>query len=287
MKGIKPPRATRRSAPPARQRRVKVEWSPATHFQVPIPKDEPERLADLLSYQVLDTPPEVEFDDITALAAHICQTPIALITLIDSNRQWFKSKVGVSRSETSRDVAFCAHAIMQRNLFVVRDAAADKRFAVNPLVTSSPSIRFYAGAPLVTPDHHALGTLCVIDRVPRVLTREQTQALRALSRQVMAQLEMRRELFRLKQTLLESHRAEKNLVKARHLAETGYRGQSEYLSKVGHELRSNLSGLLSLTEQLLGTEVTPKQRQCLETVKSQVESLLNLTKDIQKFSHAD
>ena len=287
MKGIKPPRATRRSAPPARQRRVKVEWSPATHFQVPIPKDEPERLADLLSYQVLDTPPEVEFDDITALAAHICQTPIALITLIDSNRQWFKSKVGVSRSETSRDVAFCAHAIMQRNLFVVRDAAADKRFAVNPLVTSSPSIRFYAGAPLVTPDHHALGTLCVIDRVPRVLTREQTQALRALSRQVMAQLEMRRELFRLKQTLLEGRRAEKNLIKARQLTETDYRGQSEFLSKVGHELRSNLSGILGLTEQLLGAEVTSKQRQCLETVKSQTESLLNLTKDIQKFSHAD
>ena len=287
MKDLKSPRATRRSAPPARQRRVKVEWSPATHFKVPIPKDEPERLADLLSYQVLDTPPEVEFDDITALAAHICQTPIALITLIDSNRQWFKSKVGVSRSETSRDVAFCAHAIMQRDLFVVRDAVADKRFAVNPLVTSSPSIRFYAGAPLVTPDHHALGTLCVIDRVPRVLTREQTQALRALSRQVMAQLEMRRELFRLKQTLLEGRRAEKNLIKARQLTETDYRGQSEFLSKVGHELRSNLSGILGLTEQLLGAEVTSKQRQCLETVKSQTESLLNLTKDIQKFSQAD
>src|SRR5258708_24782564 len=209
------------------------------------------------------------------------------MAFIASNRQWFKSKVGVSRSETSRDVAFCAHAIMQRNLFVVRDAAADKRFAVNPLVTSSPLIRFYAGAPLVTPDHHALGTLCVIDRVPRVLTREQTQALRALSRQVMAQLEMRRELFRLKQTLLEGHRAEKNLAKARRLAETGYRGQGEFLSKVGHELRSNLSGILSLTEQLLGTEVTPRQRECLETVRSQVESLLNLSKDIQKFSQAD
>ncbi len=103
----------------------------------------------------------------------------------------------------------------------------------------------------------------------------------------MAQLEMRRELFRLKQTLLEGHRAEKNLAKARRLAETGYRGQGEFLSKVGHELRSNLSGILSLTEQLLGTEVTPRQRECLETVKSQVESLLNLTNDIQKFSQAD
>src|SRR2546426_9672551 len=130
MKGIKPSRATRRSAPPASQRRVKVQWSPATHFKVPIPKDETERLADLRSYQILDTPPEPAFDDITALAAHICQSPIALITLIDSNRQWFKSKAGVSRSDPSRGEPFCGNPTVQGHLLVVRDAAADKQSAV-------------------------------------------------------------------------------------------------------------------------------------------------------------
>lgn len=178
--------------------RLSVHWSKARPFPVPIPKDEPERLADLRSFGVLDTPREQCFDDLTRLASHICRVPIALISLIDESRQWFKSKVGVKVAETPRDYAFCAHAIMDHHLFMVRDASRDKRFAANPLVTSNPKIRFYAGVPLVTPDHHALGTLCVIDRVPRMLDREQAEALRLLSRQVMAQLVMHRENLELK-----------------------------------------------------------------------------------------
>ncbi len=164
----------------------------AVQFRVPVPRREKQRLAALDRYRILDTPPEEIFDDITMLASYICGTPIALITLVDPHRQWFKSKVGLTMKETRRDIAFCAHAIMKRTLFVVPDAATDKRFAWNPLVTADPKIRFYAGAPLVTADNHALGTLCVLDRVPRTLTAAQKEAMQALSRQVMALLELRR-----------------------------------------------------------------------------------------------
>jgi len=158
----------------------------------PATKTEAQRIKVLWQYDVLDTVPEEVFDDLTELAARICEAPIALISLIDENRQWFKAKVGVTVSETSRDISFCAHAIKQQDLFIIPDATKDERFASNPLVISDPKIRFYAGAPLITPDGYALGTLCVIDKVPRELRLEQKQALRVLARHVMMQLELRR-----------------------------------------------------------------------------------------------
>ena len=157
-----------------------------------LPANESQRLDVLRRYNVLDSSPELDFDELVLLASQICAAPIALVTLIDSDRQWFKAKVGLEAQETSRDSSFCAQAILQRDLMVVPDALLDERFRDSPLVKESPNIRFYAGAPLITPDGFALGTLCVIDHVPRQLSSEQVRALRSLAREVMTQLEVRK-----------------------------------------------------------------------------------------------
>ena len=166
------------------------------------------RLSALRQYRILDTEPERRIDDLALLASHVCGTPMALITLVDEHRQWFKSRVGVSAAETSRAVSFCAHAIEQQDLFIISDTLQDERFRENPLVTGDPHIRFYAGAPLVTPDGHALGTLCVIDNRSRTLTADQRAALDALRRQVESQLELRRNLIELDEALAARNRAE-------------------------------------------------------------------------------
>ena len=166
------------------------------------------RLQALRKYKILDTDPEKAFDDLTILAASICNTPVALISVIDSDRQWFKSKVGVDINETPLEVSFCAVAIQQPDLFVVPDASKDPRFSANPFVVSEPKIRFYAGAPYASSDGHTLGTLCVVDTVPRQLTPSQEKALLALSRQVQAQFELRKNLIELRSALEERDRAE-------------------------------------------------------------------------------
>jgi len=183
---------------------------------VPV-KDEAARLAALQKYAILDTEPEQAFDDLALLASFVCGTPLAMISLIDENRQWFKAKVGVNVSQTDRDIAFCATAIQQPDVFVVPDALNDERFRNNPLVVGEPNVRFYAGAPLINEDGLALGTICVVDRVPRELGPDQRAALQSLSRLVLAQLEFRRNLLLLKEALAdrtkEEHEREKELLK--------------------------------------------------------------------------
>ena len=156
--------------------------------------DEIQRLEALHRYGILDTSREAEFDDLTRLAAYICEAPIAVVNFVDTDRQWFKSEIGLGVSETSRDISVCTHAIRRKDIFIVPDMAKDERFVHNPLVTGEPFIRFYAGVPLATTDGYALGTICVLDTKPRELDEAQKAALHSLARQVMALLELRRSI---------------------------------------------------------------------------------------------
>jgi formate hydrogenlyase transcriptional activator len=218
-------------------------------MSAPPATSETERLAALHRYAVLDTPPELDFDELAALAAGICRTPIALITLLDHDRQWFKARLGLETLETPRDIAFCDYAIRQAGLFVVEDAVADPRFATNPLVTGEPRIRFYAGAPLITPDGQALGTLCVIDRVPRQLLPEHADALGTLSRQVVAQLQLRRSRQQLMQTIEENRLAQEALRASEELKTRiieSSRDCIKVLDLEGHLLSMNSGGMQML-----------------------------------------
>ena len=190
----------------------------------------------------VDTLPEATYDSITFLASQICNVPIALVSIVDEDRQWFKSRVGLEVSETHRDLAFCAHAINEPDeIMIVTDASSDERFRANPLVTGDPNIRFYAGAPLVTTGGSALGTLCVIDREPRELTEEQRESLRALSVQVMALLELRRTVRELR----EQHEA----------LEEASRQREVLMGTVSHELRTPLTALIGFIGLFIVTSV--------------------------------
>ncbi|MFP4221090.1 MAG: sensor histidine kinase [Phormidium sp.] len=242
----------------------------------PYPENEAQRQQALEQYNLLDTLPEQAFDDITTLAAHVCNTPIALVSLVDRHRQWFKSKVGIDAEETPRDQAFCAHAILDPGeVLVVPNAEADPRFADNPLVTGGPQIRFYAGAPLQTPDGQAIGTLCAIDSQPRELTDEQVQGLQALSRQVVAQMELRRNVAQLSQTLTRLQRTQASLIQSEKMSALG-----QFVAGIAHEINNPVSFILgnlphaqTYTEELL--ELLEHYQRAYPNPEPEIADILN------------
>jgi len=251
-----------------------------------IPENEVERLEALRRYHILDTRSDSAFDDLAELASYICGTPIGLVSLVDSDRQWFKASVGLEVSEMPRDVSFCAHTILANDTLVVEDTLTDNRFADNPLVTSDPKIRFYAGAKLTTSDGHAVGSLCVIDRVPRKLTSAQKEALQALSRQVVAQMEYKRNVLEMAEVIADRKQTDE-LKAAKQAAEAASRAKSEFLANVSHELRTPLNGIIGMTELVLDSELTAEQRENLGVVKSSADALLSLVSDILDFSEIE
>lgn len=222
-----------------------------------IPENEKERIAELKSLEILDSPTEQDYDDVVKLASAICQTPISLVSLIDSQRQWFKAKVGIDTDQTHRDVAFCAHAIHDNELMIVPNAIEDERFSDNPMVTSAPNIRFYAGMPLVTKSGYKIGTLCVIDSEPRELTEQQKFALKTLGKQVINMLELRLKNQRLNKL---NSLQNKFLAIISHDVRNPLVSVSELIGMMGNEmltvddfkgLTSQLQANISLTVELL------------------------------------
>ncbi len=227
-----------------------------------LPENEAERLRRLDELGILDTLEEQAYDDLTHLAAQICDTPIALVSLVDRDRQWFKSHHGLDARETPRDIAFCSHAILSDEVFIVEDSSRDERFHDNPLATDAPHVKFYAGAPLVTNDRLRLGTLCVIANEPRHITLEQKNALQALARQVVSQLELR--------------------LKVKEL-ETLDHAKDEFISMISHELRTPLTsihGSLSLLANNTVGRLNGEQQQMMGIAARNTDRLLCIVNDI-------
>ncbi len=250
------------------------------------PQSEVERIRTLEEYRILDTPPEPEFDALTELASSILGVPIALVSLVDRDRQWFKSKVGLSVSETAREVSFCGHAILEPDVFVVEDAGEDERFQDNPLVKDDPRIRFYAGAPLRAPNGEAIGTLCVIDRKPQKIDATRRRALRTLADMVVTQLELKRKNRELTAALATIEQQRSGLIHNSKMSALG-----EMAGGMAHEINNPLtiiSGHASRIAMLLESAETPDRNARVESavagIGKGVERISTIIRGLQLFS---
>jgi two-component system, NtrC family, sensor kinase len=242
-----------------------------------IPLNEISRLSALMDYEILDTGPELSYDDITLLASSICEAPIAIISLIDKDRQWFKSKIGFDLEETPREISFCAHAINSQSTLVITDATKNPDFSDHPFVTAERPVVFYAGAPLINPNGLAMGTLCVVDHIPRELTSQQLHALEALSRQVVNIMELRKkekillsQYEELRQFSLLFREQEKQIVTSAKLSALG-----EMAAGIAHEINNPLC-IISTSAYCLQLE-TEKSSLDTKKIKEMTKSILSTT----------
>ncbi|MEM6507519.1 MAG: histidine kinase dimerization/phospho-acceptor domain-containing protein, partial [Planctomycetota bacterium] len=234
----------------------------------PLPKDEASRLETLISCRVLDTEPEERFDDLTALASRLCQTPVALVSLVDEDRQWFKSRYGMDAEQTPRDQAFCGYAILQEETIIIPDATKDPRVADSPLVVGEPGIRYYAGVPLRLSNNAAVGTLCVFDTRPRdEVDPNQIKDLEVIAKQVTAQLELNRVNGQLSASLLGVRKASQT--------------KSLFLANMSHEIRTPMTAILGFSELLLDPSSSEQDKQnAAQTIRRNGQHLLALINDI-------
>lgn len=246
---------------------------------------ERQRLAELERYRILGTPPEVVFDRLAKLAAHHFNMPIALVSLVDETRQWFKARHGIDAPQTPRDIAFCAHVIQGTEVMVVADTIDDARFAKNPLVTGDPNIRFYAGAPLMTRDGHALGTVCVIDRVPHPEFGEaQEQELAAFAAIAIDEMELRLAVQHATHDLSALKATQQALDEERARAERAMHEKSQFIASISHELRTPMNGILGMAYLLGDTPLNPQQREYIDTINHSAKNLLLLVNDVLDLS---
>ncbi|TGM40552.1 GAF domain-containing sensor histidine kinase [Leptospira levettii] len=239
----------------------------------PLPKNEAARLSALKGLEILDTPEEEMFDEITKLASMICDAPISLVSLIDETRQWFKSHHGLKARETPRSLAFCSHAILGDELFVIPNAKRDNRFKNNPLVNGDPNVIFYAGIPLALDDQIKLGTLCVIDNKPRELNEEQLQMLRLLGKQTVRLLQMRKDRDKLE---IEKRSAERANAAKR-----------DFIAAISHDIRNPLNSLLGMSEMIREQPIPESIHHYVNHIKNAGEVILNLVNDTIELSRLE
>lgn len=239
----------------------------------PLPKNETARLSALKGLEILDTPEEEMFDEITRLASMICNTPISLVSLIDETRQWFKSHHGLSARETPRSFAFCSHAILGDELFVVPNAKEDDRFKNNPLVDEAPNVIFYAGIPLALDDQIKLGTLCVIDNKPRELNADQIQMLRLLGKQTIRLLQMRK--------------ATERLAVEKQAAQRATAAKRDFIAAISHDIRNPLNSLLGMSEMIREADLSPTVLGYVDHIRNAGEVILHIVNDTIEISRLE
>ena len=247
----------------------------------PIPNNEEQRVQALYRYNILDTEEEQNFDDLAQLASYICDVPIAVITLIEKDRVWLKSSIGLNTKQIPRDIGFCAHAINQTDVFLVPNTKNDDRFHNNPLVTGDMHIRFYAGSPLITPDNYVIGSLSIMDKNPRELTQEQISSLQTLSRQIITLMELRFHMKTLNQ-------ANAQLLEDQELLKKANRHKSAFLSNMSHEIRTPLNSILGFNQllqlDLEECDIPSDSRQYFDYIDQSGQHLLSIINDILDIS---